>query len=64
MEWLSSNEPNSDCKVQVEVGCNGYYICVRSSLNPSMELKFMPSEWENFIQGVKSGLFDFGLFEK
>lgn len=58
MEWLSSNEPNLDCKVQVEVALTGFYICVRSSLNPEVDLKFTPSEWENFIHGVKSGLFD------
>jgi hypothetical protein len=62
-EWVRSSycvEPLSICDTGtcVEVAQDPYWVHVRSSINPSRQIAFTPSEWVAFIAGVKDGEFD------
>ena len=60
--WHKSpySNPDGNC-VEVDVGRGEFsgYIGVRDSKNPhGAALAFTPQEWDAFIVGVKSGMFD------
>jgi hypothetical protein len=47
--------------VEVAPVTDGAFV-VRDSKDRSTELTYSPDEWRAFLQGVKAGEFDFGLF--